>query len=85
MCRTILLNPYASQELELVHSRIGNLKNLRLERFAGHLRKLCLRQNFVSFLDPETFGLLTKLEELDLYDNKVKTVGDALNNLSQLS
>jgi hypothetical protein len=44
-----------------------------------------LRQNAVSQLDPEVFGLLTKLEELDLYDNKVKTVGDALNHLENLT
>jgi protein phosphatase 1 regulatory subunit 7 len=46
---------------------------------------LCLRQNHVSHLDPGDFWLLTELEELDLYDNKVKTVGDALNHLSKLS
>jgi protein phosphatase 1 regulatory subunit 7 len=31
------------------------------------------------------FHLLTKLEELDLYDNKIKDVGDALDKLSDLS
>jgi protein phosphatase 1 regulatory subunit 7 len=56
-----------------------------LQRFAGHLRRLCLRQNVVSFLDPEVFHQLQKLEELDLYDNKIKAVGDALNQLSSLT
>jgi len=39
----------------------------------------------VTHLDPEVFALLTKLEELDLYDNKIKAPGDALKNLSNLS
>jgi protein phosphatase 1 regulatory subunit 7 len=68
-----------------VHSRLSSLANLRLERFARHLRKLCLRQNAISHLDPEIFKLLTQLEELDLYDNKLKTVGDALENMSALT
>ena len=75
----------SDQELELVHARIGSLDSLRLYRFSGHLRKLCLRQNFISHLDSETLHQLTKLEELDLYDNKVKTVGDALDKLSSLT
>ena len=72
------------QDLELVHARIGSLTNLRLPRFANYLKRLCLRQNFVSFLDPEVFNMLTNWEELDLYDNKLKTVGDALLKLSKL-
>jgi protein phosphatase 1 regulatory subunit 7 len=44
-----------------------------------------LRQNFISVLDPEVFHLLTQLEELDLYDNKIKSVDDALDKLSGLS
>lgn len=71
--------------MDLVHSRISSLENLRLGRFADHLHRLCLRQNFISHLDPEVFSLLTKLEELDLYDNKIKTVGDALNAMSKLT
>ena len=77
--------PFASrQELELVHARIGSLNGLRLARFAEHLKKLCLRQNFISQLEPETFHQLTKLEELDLYDNKVKNLGEALDKLESL-
>jgi protein phosphatase 1 regulatory subunit 7 len=73
------------QELELLHSRLTSLKCLRLSRFAQHLKKLGLRQNLVSFLDPNVFCLLTNLEELDLYDNRIKTVGDALTNLTTLA
>lgn len=74
-----------TQDLELVHSRIGSLDELRLARFASHLKRLCLRQNHISFLDPEVFHHLTKLEELDLYDNKIKDPGHALDQLSNLS
>ncbi|KAG6878217.1 hypothetical protein C0993_010637 [Termitomyces sp. T159_Od127] len=76
--------PDETEDLELVHARIGSLTNLRLPRFANHLKRLCLRQNSVSFLDPEVFNMLTKLEELDLYDNKLKSLGDALLKLSKL-
>ncbi|KAF7970841.1 hypothetical protein HWV62_22798 [Athelia sp. TMB] len=41
--------------------------------------------NFISFLDPEVFSLLTEMEEMDFYDNKLKTVGDALNNMPKLT
>lgn len=68
-----------------MHARLSSLAPLRLQRFAGHLRRLCLRQNAVSFLDPEVFSQLQELDELDLYDNKIKTVGDALNQLSSLT
>ncbi|KZP31664.1 L domain-like protein [Athelia psychrophila] len=77
--------PDETDELNLLHQRIGSLKSLRLERFAKHLKRLCLRQNFISFLDPEVFSLLTEMEELDFYDNKLKTVGDALNTMSKLT
>ena len=68
-----------------MHARLSSLAPLRLQRFAGHLRRLCVRQNAVSFLDPEVFHQLQKLEDLDLYDNKIKAVGDALDRLSSLT
>ncbi|KAF9069257.1 L domain-like protein, partial [Rhodocollybia butyracea] len=77
--------PDDTEDLELVHSRIGSLDELRLARFANHLKRLCLRQNHISFLDPQVFHLLTKLEELDLYDNKIKDPGSALDKLSNIS
>jgi len=73
------------KELDLVHSRLSSLERLRLTRFATHLQRLCLRQNFIPNLDPEIFSHLTKLVELDLYDNKIKHIGDELNNLNQLT
>ncbi|KAJ8589004.1 L domain-like protein [Rhizopogon salebrosus TDB-379] len=77
--------PDDTDELELVHSRLSSLTNLRLHRFAKHLKKLCLRQNAISYLDPDIFRQLTQLEELDLYDNKLKTVGDTLDDMSSLT
>ncbi|KAH7911090.1 L domain-like protein [Hygrophoropsis aurantiaca] len=77
--------PDDTEELELIHARLSSLACLRLERFGNYLKKLCLRQNAVSQLDPEVFGVLKELEELDLYDNKIKAVGDALNNLTKLT
>jgi protein phosphatase 1 regulatory subunit 7 len=73
------------KELDLVHSRLSSLERLRLTRFASHLQRLCLRQNFITNLDPEIFSHLTKLVDLDLYDNKIRHIGDELNNLSQLT
>lgn len=73
------------QELELVHCKIRSLAPLRLARFAPHLRKLCLRQNLISHLDPEVFATLTNLEELDFYDNKIKNLDGSLEKLTDLS
>ena len=81
---TLLTSGQTSKELELVHCRIGPLDELRLSRFAASLRRLCLRQNLVRHLDPETFHQLTNLEELDLYDNRIKHLGNALEKLSGL-
>jgi hypothetical protein len=74
-----------AQDIELVHARLASIDNLRLDRFAPYLKRLCLRENFLSALDTGVFNLLTKLEELDFYDNKLKSVGDALNTMSELT
>ena len=36
-------------------------------------------------MEQEDFDALTELEELDLYDNRLKNVGDAFNSLSHLT
>ncbi len=74
----------AAQEIELIHSRLQSLQNLRLPRFGPNLHKLCLRQNHISNLDPSIFGHLTELEELDLYDNKIKHVDDGLDECKKM-
>ena len=75
------------QDIELIHSRLNStsISKLGLPRFGGHLKRLCLRQNFISHLDPDIFGALEKMEDLDFYDNKIKHVGSALNNMSNLT
>ncbi|KDQ14279.1 hypothetical protein BOTBODRAFT_174788 [Botryobasidium botryosum FD-172 SS1] len=77
--------PDETEEIELIHSRITSLTPLRLPRFAGSLKKLCLRQNFLAALDPADFQPLTRLEELDFYDNQLKNLGDALVGLDKLA
>ncbi len=67
-----------------MHSRLQTLQNLRLSRFEHHLKKLCLRQNFLAHLDPAIFSTISKLEELDLYDNRLKHVHDGLDALTEL-
>ncbi|KAF7796634.1 hypothetical protein EIP86_007816 [Pleurotus ostreatoroseus] len=76
--------PDDAEEIELIHSKLFSISNLGLPRFT-HLKKLCLRQNYISTLDHTALDPLTELEELDLYDNRLKNVGDAINNLSNLT
>jgi protein phosphatase 1 regulatory subunit 7 len=59
--------------LELTHLQLVNssLPPLHLPRFGSHLKRLCLRQNRLTSLDPEVFEALTELEELDFYDNRI--------------
>ncbi|EKM78738.1 hypothetical protein AGABI1DRAFT_75193 [Agaricus bisporus var. burnettii JB137-S8] len=76
--------PDDTPELELLHSRIKSLANLHLPRFAAYLKKLCLRQNLISYLDPDIFHQLTLLEELDLYDNKIRHIDASLDRLQDL-
>ncbi len=61
------------------------MDKLGLPRFKDHLKRLCLRQNFISHLDAQIFSTLAQLEDLDLYDNKIKHVGTAFNGLTKLT
>ncbi|KAK0223142.1 L domain-like protein [Armillaria fumosa] len=67
--------PETTSELDLVHCRLGSLDPLQLPRFAQHLKRLCVRQNHISTLEPLALSSLTLLEELDVYDNKLKNSG----------
>lgn len=75
------------QEIELVHARLNSasVDKLGLPRFGEHLKRLCLRENFITHVDPEIFGALAALEDLDLYDNKIKHVGTAFNKMTNLT
>ncbi|KZT56910.1 L domain-like protein [Calocera cornea HHB12733] len=75
--------PDDTEDLEVIHSRLTSTAPLRLPRFT-HLKRLCLRQNVISALPEADFGTLTELEELDLYDNKVKELGEGLHHCTQL-
>ena len=68
----------------MINARLVGLQQLRLARFGAHLKKLCLRQNLINSLDPETFNTLTVLEELDLYDNRLKHVDGVLDACTKL-
>ena len=76
-------SPDSRQEIELIHSRLSSLSLLGLPRFR-RLKKLCLRQNYIADLDSDSLAPLTELEELDLYDNRLKHIGDALDTLGNL-
>ncbi|KAJ1307645.1 hypothetical protein OPQ81_001739 [Rhizoctonia solani] len=76
--------PDDTDDIDLIHARLHNLDALRLPRFKDHLKRLCLRQNFLTHIGTDDIGALTKLEELDVYDNKLKGVGDALDQLTDL-
>ncbi|CAE6473507.1 unnamed protein product [Rhizoctonia solani] len=76
--------PDETDDIDLIHARLHNLDALRLPRFKDHLKRLCLRQNFLTHIGQDDIGSLTKLEELDVYDNKLKGVGDALDGLTDL-
>lgn len=69
------------QEIDLIHSRLKSISNLGLQRFGPDLKRLCLRQNHIKDLDPEVMKALTNLVELDLYDNKIKDLGESLDLL----
>ncbi|KAG9011095.1 hypothetical protein FRB94_009238 [Tulasnella sp. JGI-2019a] len=76
--------PDDTDELNINQSRIQSCAPLNLPRFAKSLKKLCLRQNFITTVDEADFGPLVNLEELDLYDNKIKNLGDALKDHAHL-
>lgn len=76
--------PDDTEEIDLIHARLHSLDALRLPRFSSHLKRLCLRQNFITKVGNEDVGTLKKLEELDLYDNKVKHLGSGLDGLEEL-
>ncbi|KAI0649258.1 L domain-like protein [Trametes meyenii] len=79
--------PNETEDIELIHSRLSSatISKLGLPRFGKHLKRLCLRQNFITHLDPDVFGPLTQIEDLDFYDNKIKHVGTALSKMSNLT
>ena len=68
-----------------MHSRLKTISALGLQRFGPTLTRLCLRQNNIKALDPDVMKALVNLTELDMYDNKIKDVGEALDSLVNIT
>ena len=82
----LLHYPDTEQVLDLGHLRLTTTKRLGLARFAPSLKRLCLRQNLLTKIRSKDIGILTALEDLDLYDNSIEKISglDALSNLESL-
>lgn len=80
-----LLLHYSDTEevLDLGHLRLTTTKRLGLQRFAPSLKRLCLRQNLLTKIRSKDIGILTQLEDLDLYDNSIEKIS-GLDDLVQL-
>lgn len=70
--------------IDLIHLKIHLMEDLDLGRFK-QLESLCLRQNLLTLM----LGIRAlepgKLEELDLYDNRIDHISSALNEFVNLS
>ncbi|WFD32273.1 protein phosphatase regulatory subunit Sds22 [Malassezia sp. CBS 17886] len=67
-------------EIDLTHLRITSLRPLHLARFAETLERLILRQNLITSMRSRDFAPLTKLKELDLYDNSIQHINGLEHN-----
>ncbi|KAG8827992.1 hypothetical protein FRB91_003743 [Serendipita sp. 411] len=76
--------PDDTEEIDLAKSRLASCAHLGIPRFANHLKNLCLRANYLSSIEPEVFGPLVNLEEIDFYDNRLKALGNALDGKQSL-
>jgi len=74
--------PDDSEYIELVHLKIRSMEDLNLGRFKN-LKSLVLRQNLLDSMS-EVKYLNKKIEELDLYDNRIKHISSHLNDLTEL-
>ena len=72
--------PDDETEVDLTHLRIFSTKPLNLPRFAATLERLSLRQNNIRTIHESDFGPLTKLKDLDLYDNAIEHIGGLDHN-----
>ncbi|SPO24671.1 probable SDS22 - protein phosphatase 1, regulatory subunit 7 [Ustilago trichophora] len=75
--------PDTEEVLDLGHLRLTTTKRLGLQRFAPSLKRLCLRQNLLTKIRSKDIGILTELEDLDLYDNSIEKIS-GLDNLAKL-
>lgn len=74
--------PDDTEFIELIHLKIRDMEDLNLGRFK-QLKSLVLRQNLL-----ESFGevkhVADDIEELDLYDNRIKHISSHLNDKKKL-
>lgn len=78
--------PDTEEVLDLGHLRLTTTKRLGLQRFAPSLKRLCLRQNLLTKIRSKDIGILTELQDLDLYDNSIEKISglDELTKLESL-
>ncbi|SNX83423.1 probable SDS22 - protein phosphatase 1, regulatory subunit 7 [Melanopsichium pennsylvanicum] len=79
----LLHYPDTEEILDLGHLRLTTTKRLGLHRFAPSLKRLCLRQNLLTKIRSKDIGILTQLEDLDLYDNSIEKIS-GLHHLTKL-
>jgi Leucine-rich repeat (LRR) protein len=60
------------------------LRKLDLPRFKDTLEYLSLRQNSISRVTQKDIGALSKLKDLDLYDNQLEKLGQILEGCPEL-
>lgn len=79
------LDPETTEEIQLVHCKIQSLEALNLYKFKN-LKNLCLRTNLIeSISDLESLSLYNTIEEIDLYDNRIKHISKYVNKLTNLT
>lgn len=75
--------PDDTENIELVHLRIGSLEELNLTRF-HQLKYLCVRQNFIESISEVDVLPDDTVEDLDFYDNKIKHISKYINKFMNL-
>lgn len=78
--------PLDTDYIDLIHLKIHDLENLRLERFEN-LESINLRDNLLPSLNPlKKLKQETKLrvKELDFYDNRIKHISSHMNEFVNL-
>ncbi|SCV02684.1 LAMI_0H01926g1_1 [Lachancea mirantina] len=75
--------PVDIERMDLVHLRIRSMEDLDLYRFTK-LKELCLRQNLIESMS-EVDVLPACIEDIDLYDNKIKHISSNVNKLTNLT
>lgn len=75
--------PEDVEAIELVHLRIQSMEDLNLYRFY-RLRALCLRQNLIESMSEVDVLPIETMEDIDLYDNRIKHISSNINKLVNL-